>query len=167
MTGFFEDHLNMDAIVAFVDGEMSMTAYQRAAAHLVRCPGCAAEVAEQAGAREELRNAGSPRMPGSLAQALCSIPLAMPAGRSSGEAKAPGVGLDPGTGHAIRIDHVGRPGGRKTLFRLGAGALVAGLAVGALAAAPAPAPTAPAPGPSDVTAVTPGPNDPPLASYQR
>lgn len=167
MTGFFEDHLNMDAIVAFVDGELSMTAYQRAAAHLVRCPVCAAEVAEQAGAREELRTAESPRMSGSLAQALCSIPLAMPAGRGPAETTAPGVGLDPATGHAIRIDHVGRPGGRKTLLRLGAGALVAGLAVGALAGAPSSAPTVPAPGPSDFTTVTPGPHESTLVTYQR
>jgi hypothetical protein len=32
------DHLNLDAIVAFADGEMPMVAYQRAAAHVARCP---------------------------------------------------------------------------------------------------------------------------------
>ncbi len=154
-------------MVAFVDGELSMTAYQRAAAHLVRCPLCACEVAEQAGAREELRSAGSPRMPGSLSQALCSIPLAMPANGQSAALKTPGVEMDPQTGHAIRIEHLARVGGRKTLFRLGAGALVAGLAVGALAAAAPSAPQTPSPSPSDTTTVSPAPQDPSPATHQR
>ncbi|RIJ70245.1 hypothetical protein D1871_19195 [Nakamurella silvestris] len=78
MSGFFEDHLNLDTVVAFVDGELSMTAYQRAAAHLVRCGLCSSHVAEQASARESLRSASAPRMPGSLAATLCSIPIAAP-----------------------------------------------------------------------------------------
>lgn len=128
MTGFFEDHLNLDTVVAFVDGELSMTAYQRAAAHLMQCPMCAGEVAEQASARESLRAAPAPRMPGSLAAALCSIPVALPIASAS-----PGVGIDTRTGYAIRVSHVSRDGNRSRRFRIGAGALVAGIAVGALA----------------------------------
>lgn len=75
----FVDHLNFDAVVAFADGEMSLAAYQRAAAHLSRCDTCAAEVAEQTSARELLRSAFAPKMPGSLFEQLRSIPIALPA----------------------------------------------------------------------------------------
>lgn len=75
----FVDHLNFDAVVAFADGEMSMVAYQRAAAHLARCESCAAEVAEQTSARDLLRTACAPKMPGSLFDQLRSIPIALPA----------------------------------------------------------------------------------------
>ena len=134
MTGFFEDHLNLDTVVAYVDGELSLVAFQRAAAHVVRCPRCAADVDEQASARESLRSAGSPSMPSSLSAALCSIPVALPAA-----GRTPGVGLDSTTGHAIRISHVGRDAARSRRLRLGAGALVAGIAVGAFATATPPA----------------------------
>lgn len=75
----FADHLSFDAVVAFADGELGLAAYQRAAAHLARCPACAAEVAEQTQAREMLRSAFAPKMPGSLFDALRSIPVALPA----------------------------------------------------------------------------------------
>jgi anti-sigma factor RsiW len=75
----FADHLNFDAVVAFADGEMSMVAYQRAAAHVARCETCAAEVAEQTAARDLLRSACAPKMPGSLFDQLRSIPVALPA----------------------------------------------------------------------------------------
>lgn len=130
MTGFFEDHLNMDSVVAYVDGELSLVAYQRAAAHIAICPLCSSEIAEQSFARDSLRSASTPQMPGSLAQALFSIPVAMPAA-----GRTPGVGIDANTGHAIRISHVGRDITRGRRFRLGAGALVAGIAVGAFATA--------------------------------
>ena len=107
MTGVFDDHLSLDVVVAYADGEMSMTAYQRAAAHLVRCAACAADVAEQTAASQYLRSAQVPTMPGSLFDALRSIPVALP------------------------IDPQPEPSGRGRRFRLGAGALVAGLAVGA------------------------------------
>ena len=74
MTSVFDDHLNLDAIVAYADGEMSLVAYQRASAHLQRCPQCSAEVREQQAARSWLRSAGSPTMPLSLFNALRSIP---------------------------------------------------------------------------------------------
>jgi anti-sigma factor RsiW len=74
----FDEHLTLDAIVAFTDGEMPLIAYQRAAAHLDRCPRCTEEVAEQASAREFLRSAQAPAMPRSLWEALRSIPVAVP-----------------------------------------------------------------------------------------
>lgn len=130
MTGFFTDHLNLDTVVAYVDGELSLVPFQRAAAHVMSCPQCAAEVDEQVYARESLRSAPSPSMPSSLSAALCSIPVALPAA-----ARAPGVGVDAHNGHAIRVSHVGRDVTRTRRLRLGAGALVAGFAVGAFATA--------------------------------
>jgi hypothetical protein len=128
VTGFFEDHLNLDSIVAFVDGELSLTAYQRAAAHISACSMCAADVAEQSFARDSLRSASAPQMPGSLVAALFSIPVALPVAVNS-----PGVGIDSRTGYAIRVSHIGREVTRSRRFRLGASALVAGIAVGAFA----------------------------------
>ena len=114
MTGLFDDHLGLDAVVAYADGEMSMTAYQRAAAHLVRCGPCAADVAEQTAASQYLRGAQLPGMPSSLFDALTAIPVAA--------APPPPV---PDSGSSGQL-----PAGRGRRLRLGAGALVAGLAVG-------------------------------------
>jgi anti-sigma factor RsiW len=133
VTGFFTDHLNLDTVVAYVDGELSMVAFQRAAAHVVSCPQCAAEVDVQASARNSLRSASSPSMPSSLTAALCSIPVGLPAA-----GRAPGIAVDSVTGHAIRVTHVGRDVTRSRRLRLGAGALVVGIAAGAFATASAP-----------------------------
>ena len=51
------DHLTLDAVVAYADGEMSMVSYQRAAAHIALCPQCDAEVRAQLTARSWLRAA--------------------------------------------------------------------------------------------------------------
>ena len=74
----FESHLGLDAVVAFTDGEMGLTAFQRAAAHIERCPACADEVAEQAIARRQLRTAACPTLPSGLIDSLRSIPVAAP-----------------------------------------------------------------------------------------
>ena len=118
MTGVFDDHLSLDVVVAYADGEMSLTAYQRAAAHLVRCGPCAADVAEQTAASRYLRGAEVPAMPSSLFAALTSIPIAAPVPAAGCAPSRPG----PGPG----------PAGRGRRLRLGAGALVAGIAVGAV-----------------------------------
>jgi len=122
------DHLNLDAIVAFADGEMTLVAYQRAAAHVARCPECECEVNQQVVARSWLRAAGSPAIPMSLLDSLKSIPVAVPASRP-----IDGVMIDPASGRVIRSDEHKGNHHRGWRFRfLGAGALVAGLAVGAL-----------------------------------
>ena len=43
------EHLSTEAIAAFVDGELRMSAHLRAAHHLSLCPDCAAEVDAQGG----------------------------------------------------------------------------------------------------------------------
>jgi anti-sigma factor RsiW len=128
MTSGISDHLNLDAIVAFADGEMPMVAYQRAAAHVSRCPECDAEVNQQIMARSWLRAADTPAMPTGLLDSLRSIPVAAPAARP-----VDGVLIDPQSGRAVRSDEHSRTVHNRWRFRfLGAGALVAGLAVGAL-----------------------------------
>jgi anti-sigma factor RsiW len=72
--GLSEQHLALDALVAFVDGELTPNARDRAAAHLARCPCCAADAAAQRQARAEVRAAEAPRVPSQLLQALQSIP---------------------------------------------------------------------------------------------
>jgi len=132
MTAGFEDHLNLDAIVAYADGEMTMGAFQRAAAHVSRCPQCESEVSQQVLARSWLRAAGTPSMPTSLLDTLKSIPVVVPcersgAGNSVSSQSGSGAEGESRTGHH-----------RNWRFRfLGAGAVVAGLAVGSLAVAAA------------------------------
>jgi anti-sigma factor RsiW len=125
VTGLFEDHLSLDAVVAFADGEMSLTAYQRAAAHISHCVSCAADVSEQTAASEYLRHARMPTMPGSLFDVLKAIPVALP---TAGPVH--GVAIDPRSGRVVRATEQGP--GRSRRFRLGAGALVTGIAMGAV-----------------------------------
>ena len=129
MTAGFTDHLNLDAIVAFADGEMPLVAYQRAAAHVSRCPQCECEVNQQIAARSWLRAAAAPSMPPSLLDSLKSIPVAVPAARP-----VDGVTIDPRSGQVVRSadDSQSQPHRVRRLRFLGASALVAGLAVGAL-----------------------------------
>lgn len=72
--GLSEQHLALEALVAFVDGELSPGAHDRAAAHLARCRDCADEATAQRQARTVVRSAKAPAMPPQLLQALQSIP---------------------------------------------------------------------------------------------
>ncbi|MDA3626241.1 zf-HC2 domain-containing protein [Saccharopolyspora oryzae] len=72
--GLPEQHLALDAIVAFVDGELSPNANDRAAAHLARCPACTADAAAQRQARAAVKAAGTPSISPKLLQALQAIP---------------------------------------------------------------------------------------------
>ncbi len=67
-------HLAVDAVVAFVDGELGPGPYDRAAEHLAQCPSCATEVAAQRQVRSAVRAAPEPSLPSGLLAALCSIP---------------------------------------------------------------------------------------------
>jgi hypothetical protein len=69
-----EPHLATDAVVAYVDGELSIAAHERATRHLARCALCTAEVAAQRQARAAVRNAQAPTMPPELLAALHAIP---------------------------------------------------------------------------------------------
>ncbi|TNC20795.1 zf-HC2 domain-containing protein [Amycolatopsis alkalitolerans] len=69
-----ESHLLPDVVVAFVDGELSLGARDRAASHIAGCPGCAAEVAAQRQARAAVKHAGAPSMSAGFLASLRSIP---------------------------------------------------------------------------------------------
>lgn len=69
-----ESHLLPDAVVAFVDRELSLGAHERAAAHVARCRGCAADVAAQRQARAAVRCAQAPSMSEGFLASLRSIP---------------------------------------------------------------------------------------------
>ena len=72
------EHLASEAIAAYVDGELRMNAYLRAAHHISLCADCAAEVDAQQQARGALRRAGEVSMPSSLLGMLNQIPLGEP-----------------------------------------------------------------------------------------
>jgi anti-sigma factor RsiW len=68
------EHLSIEAIAAFVDGELRMTAHLRAAHHLSLCAQCAAEVDDQGRARAALRDSHPIRIPSTLLGLLSEIP---------------------------------------------------------------------------------------------
>jgi hypothetical protein len=70
-----EQHLMPDAVVAFVDGELSSVARQRAAEHIAKCPFCATETSTQRQARSAVQSAGDPGTPAGLLAALRAIPI--------------------------------------------------------------------------------------------
>lgn len=72
------EHLSTEAVAAYVDGELRMTAHMRAATHLSMCPDCVAEVDAQRQAREALRDSMPVSMPVSLLGQLSQIPLTSP-----------------------------------------------------------------------------------------
>lgn len=69
-----EEHLGTEALVAFVDGELTPGARQRAAAHVTGCVECGNEVRAQVQARSAVRAAPVPRAPLGLLGALHGIP---------------------------------------------------------------------------------------------
>lgn len=68
------EHLSPEAIAAYVDGELRMTAHLRAAHHLSLCHQCAAEIDAQSQAREALRDSRPVTMPSGLLGLLSQIP---------------------------------------------------------------------------------------------
>ena len=68
------EHLSTEAIAAFVDGELRMTAHLRAAHHLSLCAECSAEVDAQAQARAALRDSLPVAIPSTLLGMLSQIP---------------------------------------------------------------------------------------------
>jgi anti-sigma factor RsiW len=72
------EHLSVEAIAAFVDGELRMNAHLRAAHHLSLCPQCAAEVEDQSRARTALRDSQPIRIPSALLGMLADIPHSSP-----------------------------------------------------------------------------------------
>ena len=68
------EHLSIEAIAAFADGELRMNAHLRAAHHLSLCAQCAAEVDDQLRARTALRDSHPICVPSALLGLLSQIP---------------------------------------------------------------------------------------------
>ena len=68
------EHLSIEAVAAFVDGELTMKSHLRAASHLSVCPECAAEVEAQGQARSALRDSCPIVIPTALLGMLSQIP---------------------------------------------------------------------------------------------
>jgi hypothetical protein len=87
------EHLSTEAIAAFVDGELRMSAHLRAAHHISLCPECAAEVEGQRRARAALRDSNPIRIPSTLLGLLSQIPHCPPddeAGSAGGTTRSRG-----------------------------------------------------------------------------
>ncbi|AYJ32759.1 zf-HC2 domain-containing protein [Corynebacterium xerosis] len=67
------DHLGVEAVAAFVDGELGPTAHRRAQAHLLACGECRREVARQRQAARRLRDSGELHIPEGLRERLASL----------------------------------------------------------------------------------------------
>ncbi|MBN4925595.1 zf-HC2 domain-containing protein [Hoyosella rhizosphaerae] len=68
------EHLSLEAVAAYVDGEMPLTPYLRASTHLSHCPECRDQIQAQMQARAALRNSSSVGAPESLLTMLSQIP---------------------------------------------------------------------------------------------
>ena len=67
------DHLNFEAVAALIDDELTPTALHRAQQHLLQCPDCRREVAQQRAAADAVREHntdGCLRAPRSLVERL-------------------------------------------------------------------------------------------------
>lgn len=72
--GLSEQHLLPDVVVAFVDGELSAIAYDRASCHLAKCRVCASDVAAQRQASSAVHAANAFSAPAGLLANLRAIP---------------------------------------------------------------------------------------------
>lgn len=171
-----EEHLAVEAVVAYVDGELSIAAHERATRHLAACTLCTAEVAAQRQARAAVRGATAPIMPPSLLAALHAIPHSAelppgPEGLAIDEdgrfvvaQRVTPLGLSAPLGSGERLGSTGlAPTSHgRTARRVvqGAGVVVSGLVLGALALSlPGSVPDGPAapgsPGPAAETGGSP------------
>ncbi|MGQ0482299.1 MAG: zf-HC2 domain-containing protein [Pseudonocardia sp.] len=119
-------HLALEAIVAFVDEELSPGARRRALSHLAGCGECASEVVAQTQARLALRTSAGPSLPSSLLHSLRTIP-------SRAELPAAPTGLAVSEdGQLVSVLRPAparrRSGSVDRRVRLGAGALFTGMA---------------------------------------
>ena len=136
-----QDHLSVEAVAAYVDGELADRPYGRATRHLAACSECAAQVVAQGQARAALRAARCPSLPSSLMSTLRSIP-------QDTELPGPpnGLAIGPDGELVSRLRPDPRPAADPTppaglaeapvkarRSRIGARAAISGLALGALA----------------------------------
>lgn len=142
-----ESHLLPDAVVAFVDGELTPNAQQRAASHLKSCADCAADVDAQRSARAAVHSGGIPGIPAGLLASLESIPDSATlstapdnlAVSDDGQVvavqrpRSTPLGSSPLGSNALGSRSLGSRANRRTLS--GAGVVMSGLVAGAVALA--------------------------------
>ncbi|WP_026422348.1 anti-sigma factor family protein [Actinokineospora inagensis] len=152
--GLPAQHLLPDAVVAFVDGELSSSAHDRVTAHLAACHCCAAEITAQRQASAAVRAATTPSMSAGLLAGLLAIPqetelpaapdgLAVTADGQLVAVQRPdrfGAGTPLGAGPKLGEGRVVL-GKRNRRAAQGAGVVVSGLVLGALALVNTTAPT--------------------------
>ncbi|MGB3769968.1 MAG: hypothetical protein WBF79_14335 [Rhodococcus sp. (in: high G+C Gram-positive bacteria)] len=95
------DHLASEAVAAYVDGELRMNAYLRAANHVSQCPSCAGEVEAQQQARIALQGSPQMSMPSSLLGLLSQIPHCTPDSRIENQNFRPETPLGTGFRHGL------------------------------------------------------------------
>ena len=157
-----QDHLSLEAVVAYVDGELAAGPHARATQHLGQCPECAAQVSSAGPGPQGAAHRGRPVPAVALLSSLRSIPqdtdLPAAAARAGDDRRRPaGLGAAPrASGSAADVDRprpprrpapVARPVRRPThrRLRVGTGVAVSGLALGALVFGASPAaPSTPA-----------------------
>lgn len=91
------DHLGVEAVAAFVDGELVPVARRRATSHLMACPECRDEVARQREAARRLRDSGEIRVPAALRGRLAALAQET-VGAPGPAAPAPADAPDPDAG---------------------------------------------------------------------
>ena len=150
--GLSDQHLLPDVVVAFVDGELSATAHDRASSHLARCTVCAGEIRAQRQAASAVSSANAFSAPAGLLANLRAIPEQidipeMPDGLAvtkDGQLVAvqrpdavPALGGTAPLGTSAKLGEgrsvLGRRPSRRTAQ--GAGVVVSGLVLGAIALA--------------------------------
>ncbi|GAB3469524.1 anti-sigma factor family protein [Actinophytocola sediminis] len=149
--GLSEQHLLPDVVVAFVDGELSATAHDRASAHMARCPHCLADIVAQRQTASVVQSADVPSVPAGLLATLRAIPqqVEMPTAPDGlamtddgqlvvvqrPERMPAPFGASPPLGSSAKLGEgdavLGRRSSRRTAQ--GAGVVVSGLVLGALA----------------------------------
>lgn len=150
--GLSEQHLLPDVVVAFVDGELSATAHDRASSHIARCAVCRTEIAAQRQAASAVQAANAFSAPAGLLASLRAIPEQvdmpeMPDGLAMTQDgqlvavqrpdRVPALGGTAPLGTSAKLGEGGAVLGRRTGRRAaqGAGVVVSGLVLGALALA--------------------------------
>ncbi|GLZ43235.1 zf-HC2 domain-containing protein [Actinokineospora sp. NBRC 105648] len=148
--GLPEQHLLPDAVVAFVDGELTRSAHDRVTTHVAGCTWCSAEITAQRQASAAVRAADTPSMPAGLLAGLLAIPqetelpatpdgLAMTADGQLVAVQRPdrvpaGFGTSAPLGSSPKLGEGRTVLGRKNRRAAqGAGVVVSGLVLGALA----------------------------------
>lgn len=129
-------HLALDAVVAYVDGELDAGAHDRASGHLAGCRTCAAEVTAQRQMRVAVSSAAGPAVPASLLAALRSIPetAVLPPPPDSMAVAPDGAIVMASPSYPLGVVAAGAPPRTRSArhSRQAAGTVVSGVVLGAL-----------------------------------